>query len=215
MEALKKSKTSFVPDWTNCWLADELREELAKERGQLEVGADVRRECDTIVHREFGHTKRLSEQEKKQLSSILRERSQLTKNIWQARLTETNCDKIKEEELLTSKQEVAAHLRDDIWQFVEDNAKRVTEGHSGVSRQTSRGLLMGGVGMEGEERQPLESVKSAVVQLKKMVNGSLLAAEWLDHERTRVLRWEDRNIIFSSCDVTIKLKINGMYYASF
>lgn len=190
LEALRTTKKSFIPDWTNCWLADELKEELTREGGGLEVSGDVKRESDTIVHREFGHTKRLSEHEKKQLSLILRERTQLTKNVWSARLAETNDDEAAEEHLLALKQEMATLLRDDTWKFVEANAMRVPEGHVVISKQTSRALLMGNPpdGSAGAKKPPLESLKAAIEQLKKIVNGSLLAAEWLQHERKRVLR---------------------------
>ena len=208
--ALKETKKSFVPDWSNCWLADELRQELAREGGRLEVSSDVRRECDTIVHREFGHTKRLSEQEKKQLSQILRERTQLTTNVWQARLTDTNSDRTQEGNLLESKQDMASLLRDDVWRFVEANAKRVPEGHVVVSKQTSRASLM--VERKGSDvtsGKPLDSVKTALDQLKKIVNGSLLAAEWLVNERKRVLR--QVLVLIEMTKMNLQEAVNGSY----
>ena len=55
------------------------------EQDQLVISEELSAENATIVHREFGHKKRLAELEKKVLIGMLSMRTQMTKNIWQQR----------------------------------------------------------------------------------------------------------------------------------
>lgn len=69
-------------DEENPWISSELRVELTLEKGQLRIDEYIKNEVSTLVHRYFGTSKRISENEKKQVEELLAMRTQCTKNIW-------------------------------------------------------------------------------------------------------------------------------------
>ena len=76
-------------DEENPWVSSELRVELSLERGQLKVDDYTRKEAATLVHRYFGTSKRVAEQEKKQFEELLAVRTQCTRNVWIKNLEQT------------------------------------------------------------------------------------------------------------------------------
>ena len=63
------------------------------------VSEDISHEAATIVHRQFGHSKRLAESEKKALVFCLCVETQKTQNIWRREISRTEKDIEYEKEL--------------------------------------------------------------------------------------------------------------------
>ena len=186
-----------MPHWFNSWLSDELQEELACEQSRMPVSDDIARECATIVHREFGHTKRLAETEKKSLSQILGDRTQLTKNVWRKRCETVNGDADNERALLELKESKALEMGADTADFVHNNKHRLPQGQIGLTKKTSQAVLLADDGRASADA--FGRLKTGVMDVRKLLSSSLLAAEWLDTERIRVLRYVRIQLYITTC----------------
>ena len=67
------------PDYE--WLADELRAEIASDRGQLKLDDYVVQEAASLVYRQFGGSRRLSQREKKDIEMLVASRTQCAKEV--------------------------------------------------------------------------------------------------------------------------------------
>ena len=187
-DVLEASRHTFVPEWYNSWISDELRQELSAERSQLVVSDDIVRECATTVHREFGHTKRLSEHEKKLLAQILHERVQITRNVWQQRCETVGGDATWEREILEKKEQKATEIGDETLKYITDNQSRLPDGQVALlSKKTSQAVL-NAADESKENTDSLQIVKGGIAGVRKLLSSSLLASEWLDKDRIRILR---------------------------
>ena len=67
------------PDYE--WLADELRAEIASDRGQRKLDDYVVQEAASLVYRQFGGSRRLSQREKKDIEMLVASRTQCAKEV--------------------------------------------------------------------------------------------------------------------------------------
>ena len=187
---LEETSSSFIPEWHNRWIADEIVEEMADQKCELTVDENISHEAGTIVHRQFGHGKRLSEHEKKALVLILCVETQKTLNIWKREIGRTEQDIVHEKELVDIKDNAIRELAKKLEEYINLNKGRLPERKTKLDVGLSQHLLEGKVKDEEKKdsKPPLKSMKDSIEVLSKMLGASLFATEILDKERGKVLK---------------------------
>ena len=74
------------------WISDELQSDLVAERGDLIIEDYIAREASMIVHRKFGTSKRIAEIDKREITELLAQRAQASKEAWRRQLDKVRGD---------------------------------------------------------------------------------------------------------------------------
>ena len=180
IEALKDSK--------NLQVADMLQQELAAERGELHIDAVIDKESAMLVHREHGHQKRLSEDERKKLWQLLCLRTQCTRDTWEQRLMDTEERLEQQQKRADQLDETIRLLSAQIEHFLLENKVLRRAGIEQAGAAVTRDAIGG-----GEKSEPITLLESKIYHLLKAASRALLGEDKIAKEMDRSFKVLEAN----------------------
>ena len=85
------------------------------------------------------------------------------------------------------KEDKAQQLGADTADFVQANKHRLPKGQTQLTKKTSMATLLADDGRASAD--VFGRLKKGIMDVRQLLSSSLLAAEWLDNDRLRVLRF--------------------------
>ena len=105
------------------WLGDELYAELRVEQGKLQVDDHIMHEAGILVQRRYGHSLKLTAEEKKGFQVAVALRTQCAKEVWKRRLEEAERDLKVQREINQHKEEKVKAVLENLETFRRLNAR--------------------------------------------------------------------------------------------
>ena len=191
VEELKKNgkpgdtdKMASILEATNVekprWIADELWQQLLISQQKLKYDDYVEFEGRYIIHREFGHGKRLSEMEKRLLSKIVMDRTQCTKNIYMKYIQRIRRDGDLQLVDADAKEDNARAMAMELNAYLKENMGKLNTKVKDHAGQSTSGLFL--------DLPPFEHLGKELEGIMSIFSGSMLAKEQLQLEKSRTMR---------------------------